>query len=80
MTTTPSTTRIETSRRRSDRPDPFSTYAPRDLVRRLKVVAILHDVPVWTVVTAALEQYLERFERDHGDLPSLDTPPGSVGP
>lgn len=56
---------------RTDRPEPFSTYAPRDLVRRLKVVAALRDVPLWTLVTTALEQYLERYERDHGALPQL---------
>ncbi len=53
----------------SDRPDHFSTYAPRDLVRRLKVIAAIHDVPLWAVVTDAMQAYLERYERDHGRLP-----------
>ena len=53
----------------SDRPDHFSTYAPRDLVRRLKVIAAIHDVPLWAVVTDAMQAYLDRYERDHGRLP-----------
>lgn len=53
----------------TDRPDHFSTYAPRDLVRRLKVIAAIHDVPLWAVVTDAMQRYLERYERDHGRLP-----------
>ncbi len=52
-----------------DRPDHFSTYAPRDLVRRLKVIAAIHDVPLWAVVTDAMQAYLDRYERDHGRLP-----------
>lgn len=52
-----------------DRPDHFSTYAPRDLVRRLKVIAAIHDVPLWAVVTDAMRRYLETYERDHGRLP-----------
>ena len=55
--------------RSGGRPDHFSTYAPRDLVRRLKVIAAIHDVPLWAVVTDAMERYLERYERDHGRLP-----------
>ena len=58
------------------RPDHFSTYAPRDLVRRLKVVATIRDIPLWAVVTLALEDYLARFERDHGRLPKLSDRPG----
>jgi hypothetical protein len=54
-----------------NRPDHFSTYVPRDLVRRLKVVATLRDVPLWALVTRVLEDYLDRFERDHGRLPEL---------
>ena len=61
------------------RPEPFSTYAPRDLVRRLKVVAALLDEPVWALVSAALEDYLERFEREHGRLPRLGDESGSAG-
>ena len=55
----------------ADRPDHFSTYAPRDLVRRLKVIAAIHDVPLWAVVTDAMQAYLERYERDHGRLPDV---------
>lgn len=60
-----------TASRPSTRPEPFSTYAPRDVVRRLKVVAALRDVPLWALVTAALEQFLDQYERDHGALPQL---------
>jgi hypothetical protein len=49
---------------------------PRDLVRRLKVVATLQDVPLWALVTRALEGYLKQFERDHGRLPKLSVDPG----
>ena len=56
---------------RRQRPDHFSTYVPRDLVRRVKVVAALTDTPVWTLVTEALEQYLTNFEDQHGRLPAL---------
>ena len=52
-----------------DRPDHFSTYAPRDLVRRLKVIAAIHDVPLWAVVTDAMRRYVETYEREHGRLP-----------
>ena len=57
--------------RRRSRPDHFSTYVPREVVRRLKVVATIQDVPLWSLVTAALESYLESFERSHGRLPKL---------
>ena len=57
--------------RRRQRPDHFSTYVPREVVRRLKVVATIQDVPMWSLVTAALESYLESFERAHGRLPKL---------
>ena len=57
--------------RRRERPDHFSTYVPREVVRRLKVVATIRDVPLWSLVTAALESYLESFERSHGRLPKL---------
>jgi len=53
------------------RPDHFSTYVPRDVVRRLKVVATIRDVPLWSLVTRALEEHLEAFERKHGRLPKL---------
>jgi hypothetical protein len=53
------------------RPDHFSTYVPRDVVRRLKVVATIRDVPMWSLVTLALEEHLDRFERQHGRLPKL---------
>jgi hypothetical protein len=53
------------------RPDHFSTYVPREVVRRLKVVATIQDVPLWSLVTAALESYLAGFERSHGRLPKL---------
>lgn len=62
--------RLESSRR--GRPDHFSTYVPRSVVRRLKVVATIRDVPLWEVVTTALEDYLEVFQRKHGELPALD--------
>jgi hypothetical protein len=57
------------------RPDHFSTYVPRGLVRRLKVVATIRDVPLWSVVTSALEDYLETFQDQHGKLPALDDGP-----
>ena len=53
------------------RPEHFSTYVPRDVVRRLKVVATIRDVPLWSLVTRALEEHLEAFERSHGRLPKL---------
>ena len=59
------------------RPDHFSTYVPRGVVRRLKVVATIRDIPLWEVVTAALEDYLDGFQKQHGKLPALDDgPPG----
>ena len=66
---------------RLERPEHFSTYVPRDLVRRLKVIAALRDLPLWSIVTDALRQYLERFEAEHGRLPELASssdrqPPG----
>ncbi len=66
---------------RSERPDHFSTYAPREVVRRLKVVAAIQDVPLWAVVTDALEGYLESYQRRYGPLPRLagsagEDPPG----
>jgi hypothetical protein len=72
-------TTAESGARGARRPEPFSTYAPRDLVRRLKVVAALRDEPVWTLVSAAIEEYLERFEREHGRLPRLGDQPGGMG-
>ncbi len=57
------------------RPDHFSTYVPRGLVRRLKVVATIRDMPLWALVTLALEEYLERFQKTHGKLPALDESP-----
>ena len=54
------------------RPDHFSTYVPRSVVRRLKVVATIRDVPLWALVTLALEDYLEAFQNTHGQLPALD--------
>jgi hypothetical protein len=44
-------------------------------VRRLKVVATIKDVPLWSVVTSALEGYLETFQDQHGKLPALDDGP-----
>ena len=54
------------------RPDHFSTYVPRALVRRLKVVATIRDIPLWALVTHALEEYLDTFQKKHGKLPALD--------
>lgn len=54
------------------RPDHFSTYVPRSVVRRLKVVATIRDVPLWALVTLALEDYLDAFQNKHGRLPALD--------
>jgi predicted cobalt transporter CbtA len=54
------------------RPDHFSTYVPRSLVRRLKVVATIKDIPLWVLVTLALEDYLDAFQSKHGQLPALD--------
>lgn len=54
------------------RPDHFSTYVPRSVVRRLKVVATIRDVPLWALVTLALEDYLDAFQSKHGQLPALD--------
>ena len=60
---------------RAVRPEHFSTYVPRSLVRRLKVVATIRDVPLWSVVTTALEDYLDGFQKQHGELPALDEGP-----
>ncbi len=60
---------------RGPRPDHFSTYVPRGVVRRLKVVATIRDIPLWSVVTSALEDYLETFQNQHGRLPALDDGP-----
>lgn len=57
------------------RPEHFSTYVPRSVVRRLKVVATIRDIPLWAVVTLALEEYLETFQETHGRLPQLDEDP-----
>lgn len=57
------------------RPDHFSTYVPRGVVRRLKVVAAIRDIPLWALVTLALEDYLERFQKTRGQLPALDDGP-----
>ena len=54
------------------RPDHFSTYVPRSVVRRLKVIATIRDVPLWALVTQALEEFLESFQRTNGPLPELD--------
>jgi len=61
------------------RPDHFSTYVPRGLVRRLKVVATIRDVPLWALVTHALEDYLDDFQKNHGQLPSFDDGPMQEG-
>jgi hypothetical protein len=53
------------------RPESFSTYASRRVVRRLKVIAAIRDVPLWSVVADALDLYLDEFERRHGALPHL---------
>ncbi len=57
--------------RRIDRPEHFSTYAPRELVRGLKVIAAIRDVPLWLIVTDALQHYMHRHEQQHGQLPRL---------
>ena len=57
---------------RAVRPDHFSTYVPRGLVRRLKVVATIRDMPLWAVVTAALEEYLDEFQKQYGKLPAME--------
>ncbi len=54
-----------------ERPQNFSTYVPRELVRQLKVVAAIRDVALWTIVTDALELYLAGFQKQHGQLPNL---------
>ncbi len=54
------------------RPEHFSTYVPRSVVRRLKVVATIRDIPLWALVTQALEEFLDNFQRNHGRLPALD--------
>lgn len=56
---------------RSGRPESFSTYVPRELVRRVKLIAALRDVPLWTLVTEALATYVEGFEGRYGTLPTL---------
>lgn len=61
------------------RPDHFSTYVPRGVVRRMKVVATIRDVPLWSLVTLALEEYLERFQKQRGQLPELDDGPTQEG-
>ena len=67
----PGSPRGHNSERRA-RPEHFSTYVPRGLVRRLKVVATIRDVPLWALVTRALEDYLDAFQNQHGQLPALD--------
>lgn len=67
--------RLSTEKRA--RPDHFSTYVPREVVRRLKVVATIRDIPLWAVVTDALEDHLDTFQKDHGRLPVLDDGPTS---
>jgi len=62
------------NRRSFARPEHFSTYAPRDLVRGLKVIAAVRDLPLWAVVTDALRSYLIRYEEEHGQLPRLAGP------
>jgi len=61
------------------RPDHFSTYVPRGLVRRLKVVATIRDVPLWALVTHALEEYLDEFQKTNGQLPTFDDGPMREG-
>jgi len=41
----------------------------------MKVVATIRDVPLWSLVTLALEEFLERFQTQHGQLPTLDEGP-----
>jgi hypothetical protein len=41
----------------------------------LKVVATIRDIPLWAVVTHALEEYLDDFQSTHGKLPALDDGP-----
>ncbi len=65
----------ETTVAERTRPDHFSTYVPRSLVRRLKVVATIKDIPLWVLVTLALEDYLDAFQSKHGQLPALDEGP-----
>jgi hypothetical protein len=62
--------RLSTEKRA--RPDHFSTYVPRELVRRLKVVATILDMPLWAVVTDALEDHLDSFQKQYGRLPAMD--------
>jgi len=45
----------------------------------MKVVATIRDVPLWSLVTGALEEYLERFQKQHGQLPTLDDDPAREG-
>jgi hypothetical protein len=61
------------------RPDHFSTYVPRSVVRRMKVVATIRDVPLWALVTQALEEYLDAFQSRHGRLPDLERPSDQEG-
>jgi len=61
------------------RPDHFSTYVPRGLVRRLKVVATIRDVPLWALVTHALEEYLDEFQKMNGQLPTFEDGPMQEG-
>jgi hypothetical protein len=41
----------------------------------LKVVATIRNMPLWALITLALEEYLERFQKKHGQLPTLDDGP-----
>jgi len=61
------------------RPEHFSTYVPRAVVRRLKVVATIRDVPLWALVTQALEEYLDAFQLRNGRLPELEQPSDQGG-
>jgi len=48
-------------------------------VRRLKVVATIRDVPLWALVTHALEEYLDEFQKNHGQLPTFEDGPMQEG-
>lgn len=47
---------------------PFSLRIPRDLLERLKRLARMHKRSANREAEEILEEYLDRWEKDHGSL------------
>ena len=43
------------------------------------MVATIRDVPLWALVTHALEEYLDEFQKENGRLPAFDDGPMREG-